>query len=458
MKGILEGLGVYGFGQVEPVVLAALVTEDPLLLIGRSGTGKTYLLNSLSEALGLEHRHYNASLVSFDDLVGFPYPDDEKASVQFLETPATVWGAESVLVDEISRCRSEHQNRLFSLVHERRVQGIALPKLRYRWAAMNPCSVDQGGDYAGSEPLDRALADRFALLVQVGDWDDLTNEERLKVADPSGEGAVSSDGGRLRACVEEWRGEFVRLLPMCPPSFLAYSAAATSALNRAGLRISPRRARMLSRSLLASVVVTGKVSQEAFRQVLQCSIPHVAWGENPEAARISAAHRTAWDSAMLSGPEKWIHDFHLEASLPKKVKLLLEKCPDADAGTIALCQCLSTESPERAATLAFVLYPAALAGKLPIGKEAVSDLARFAKPVLKVNAEISWEEALSQSDTIHPEFTRLGAILATLKGARQERARQLFYWSIAQQVTLRNPVALEKELNACVRLLRGAVA
>ena len=36
-------LGVYGFGGSEPVILAALVTEDPLLLIGASGTGKTDL-------------------------------------------------------------------------------------------------------------------------------------------------------------------------------------------------------------------------------------------------------------------------------------------------------------------------------------------------------------------------------------------------------------------------------
>ena len=50
-------LGVYGFAKRELPILAALVTEDPLLLIGRSGTGKTYLLNSISEALGLEHRH-----------------------------------------------------------------------------------------------------------------------------------------------------------------------------------------------------------------------------------------------------------------------------------------------------------------------------------------------------------------------------------------------------------------
>ena len=53
----LKALGVYGFEDQELAILTALVTCDPLLLIGRSGTGKTYLLNSLSEALHLEHRH-----------------------------------------------------------------------------------------------------------------------------------------------------------------------------------------------------------------------------------------------------------------------------------------------------------------------------------------------------------------------------------------------------------------
>lgn len=61
LRKFLPALGVYGFDDLEIAILAALVTEDPLLLIGRSGTGKTYLLNSLSEALSLEHRHYNAS-------------------------------------------------------------------------------------------------------------------------------------------------------------------------------------------------------------------------------------------------------------------------------------------------------------------------------------------------------------------------------------------------------------
>jgi hypothetical protein len=42
-----------------------------------------------------------------------------------------------VFLDEISRCRPETQNKLFSVIHEKRA-GARLPKLRYRWAAMNP--------------------------------------------------------------------------------------------------------------------------------------------------------------------------------------------------------------------------------------------------------------------------------------------------------------------------------
>lgn len=72
-NNFLRPLGIYGFNQLEPLLLAALVSEDPILLIGLSGTGKTYLLNRVSEALELNHKHYNASFIFFDDLIGFPF-------------------------------------------------------------------------------------------------------------------------------------------------------------------------------------------------------------------------------------------------------------------------------------------------------------------------------------------------------------------------------------------------
>jgi MoxR-like ATPase len=160
---ILERLGIVGMESVEPVILAALIQQDPMLLIGPHGTGKSFLLNRLAAALRLEHRHYNASLLNFDDLVGYPLPNGS-GGLDYIQTPASIWGAQSVFIDEVSRCRPEVQNKLFSIVHERCVQGLPLRNLTYRWSAMNPPSTDEGESaYAGSEPLNRALADRFCL-------------------------------------------------------------------------------------------------------------------------------------------------------------------------------------------------------------------------------------------------------------------------------------------------------
>lgn len=458
--GYLTRLGAYGFEKQETVLLAALVTEDPILLIGRSGTGKTFLLNTLSEALGLEHRHYNASLVSFDDLVGFPYPDDAKSEIRFLETPATIWSAESVLVDEISRCKPEHQNRFFSLVHERRVQGIALPKLRYRWAAMNPAGSDQGAgdDYTGSEPLDAALADRFSVLLEVGDWSSLSREDRKRVADPSSEGVVANDGGALAKKVAGWRKRFVEELPRCPDGIVEYACAATSALGDSGVRISPRRSRLLARSLLAASIVHGGIDEKVFRGVLSVSLPQIAWNDPVSEEKIRAAHRLAWGCSFLEAPAQWVHRFHLEAGLDRKLGLLVEECPDPDTGTLAIEQLLANESKERRAAFALATFPAAVQGAFPIGSEAVADLGRAAEALLSVDGTIKWSERTNQSNSRHPEHSRLGQVLGGLRGARSARARQLFYWCLIESVVLDDPKKFEAEFDRCVRAAGRALA
>lgn len=456
----LRNLGAYGFRAVEPVLLAALVTEDPILLIGKSGTGKTFLLNSISEALGLKHRHYNASLISFDDLVGFPYPDEARESIRFLETPATIWGAESVLVDEISRCKPEHQNRFFSLVHERRVQGIALDSLRYRWAAMNPSSPDQGAgseSYVGSEPLDPALADRFAVVVEVGDWEELSLQDRQRVADPSGEGARSDDGGRLEAAVAGWRAEFLAKLRSTPKSILDYACVVTTELGQASIRVSPRRARLLVRTLLAATIVEGEARSALFMKVLRCSLPHIAWGEAPSEAILKAAHRQAWVACMADDDERWSHLFHMERNLAKKVEILVGNCPSRDAGTLAVEQLLANETRPRAAAFCLATYPAALGGKLPVGAEGVADLARLASELLSIDGEITWSERRSGPSTSNPEFVRTGKALMNLKGPRLARARQLFYWCLVNKQSVKDPADFEAEFNSCVDAVRDAI-
>jgi MoxR-like ATPase len=461
-RGRLAALGAHGFEAQEPVVLAALTSGDPMLLIGRSGTGKTFLLNSISEALGLEHRHYNASLISFDDLVGFPYPDEAKASVRFLETPATVWGAESVLVDEISRCKPEHQNRLFSLVHERKIQGLALTKLRYRWAAMNPCTTDQsaGEEYLGAEPLDPALADRFAVILEVNDWEALSDADRRLVANPAGEGARADDGGRLKADLAGWHTEFSARLAHCPPPIIDYVCVVTTTLREGGIRLSPRRARLITRTLLAATVVEGvapdtlggRACEALFRTVLDASLPQRAWGAAPDADKVAAAHRLAWDATMLRGRDKWLHLFHLERRLDRKAQLLLEECPDADTGTLAVEQLLANEPKERGAAFALAAYPAAVAGRLPIGAEAVNDLGRVAQPMLTVDGEIGWQERLSEKNTTHPELAAFATVLDRLGNARRERGRQLLYFCLVHKIPVAQPRELEQEFDRCVQV------
>ena len=450
----LPALGVYGFDRYEPVILAALVTEDPMLLIGRSGTGKTFLLNTLSEALGLEHRHYNASLISFDDLVGFPYPDSENSSVKFLETPATVWGAESVLIDEISRCKPEHQNRLFSLIHERRVQGIALTKLRYRWAAMNPAATDQSDmeSYTGSEPLDPALADRFALFMRAGDWDDLNEEERNAVASPAGEGKVATDDGRLLTRIEECRRLFIQQVETCPQNILDYVTTAVTALNGAKVRISPRRARLMARSLLAATLVNGAFQEKISRLVLECSMPHTTWGAEVAKNILDAAHRLAWEAASKAAM-RWVDLIFAEAKLDRKLEVLLKHCPSSDEGTQAVTQILASEVRVRGAAFAFAVYPAAAMGKLPIGTEGANDLGQVATPILTVDAEVTWSERGSTAQH-HPSYDMFAKVLGNLTGARFERARQFFSWCLVEQVSVTDPAGLEKEIEACVKLLK----
>ena len=165
---LIRSLGVLGWTELEPTILAALATQSPLLLIGPHGTAKSMLLEKLAQALKLEFRHYNASTLNFDDLVGFPVPDGER--VKYLRTPLDAWNAEAIFVDEISRCRIDMQNRLFPLVHECKLQGQKLTKLKFRWAAMNPPPTgeeDENHQYIGAEPLDPAFADRFHWVIHV---------------------------------------------------------------------------------------------------------------------------------------------------------------------------------------------------------------------------------------------------------------------------------------------------
>ena len=306
----LRDLHLHGLDHLDAVLLAALASESTLLLIGPHGSAKSALLERVARALALEHRHYNASLISFDDLLGFPVPNASRDGLDYLRTPATLWGAQSVFLDEISRCRPEVQNKLFSIVHERRLAGVHLPGLRYRWAAMNPpAAFDADGEpddvYLGSQPLDPALADRFAFVVSLPALGDLSPAER-KLLIARGDAPVAGDAG-LPGLIEAAGGHATDSEAADDAWVVDYIEAAAGLLAQARLPVSGRRAAMLRRAVhvvqgarvaLGQCVAFGaRTLEESALVALRWGLPQRAQAREPATSKLAAIHDKALELA-----------------------------------------------------------------------------------------------------------------------------------------------------------------
>lgn len=301
----LEPLGLVGLRSIEAPLLAALITEQPLLLIGPHGTAKSLLLSRVASALGLTFRHYNASLLNFDDLVGFPVPAADR-TLEYLKTPASIWGAGAVIFDEISRCRPDIQNKLFPIIHERKVQGLDIEGLRYRWAAMNPPTVGADeGDYAGSEPLDRALADRFAFVVQMPAWAEFTPAEKRAVIRSQERSFGPQDASGLADSLALARNFLKALEQDCADATADYVFALMPLLSQAKLELSPRRANLLYQAILAVhacelAAQPGVSFADSALLALRSCLPQRAEGIPVAEVKLLAAHREAIRAISLS--------------------------------------------------------------------------------------------------------------------------------------------------------------
>ncbi len=178
MTKFLSQLGIYGWDEIEPVLLSAISFKETLLLTGKAGTAKSVLFDRLARRGQLKYRKYNASLLNVEDLLGIPMPNRFRTRLRYIKSPETIWGAEAVFIDEINRCKPELQNKLFPLIYDRTIQGVELKTLKYRWAAMNDIDDDADPAYVGAEPLDKALLDRFVYSIEVPAWNKLSLEEK----------------------------------------------------------------------------------------------------------------------------------------------------------------------------------------------------------------------------------------------------------------------------------------
>ena len=392
-------LGLFGWEQLEPVLLAALATEEPLLLIGKHGTAKSFLLERLARALGLTYRFYNASLINYDDLVGIPVPDETQNALRYIATPTAIWDAEVVFIDELNRTRPELQNKLFPIIHERRVQGVELEKLRYRWAAMNPLTdgdSDREEHYLGVEPLDPALADRFGFLIEVPDWCDLTEAERTEVLLDQFRGPHEFPV-HVSALVERSAAAYRELCARPPAQLCGYFLALESQLRGSGARFSSRRMTTLLRtslgihaSRITLALESGPVCpkpewQESLFLALAHGHPGLASGSLDRGALL-ALHRQAWNIAGLSEEDPWKELLQIADPVERAAVASAAVFPftESDLSSVILEAVASRPTEAQRAAIALVLYLALRSTKRMAATAAetlASQLSRVLRPL-----------------------------------------------------------------------------
>ena len=323
---ILKQLGIFGWKEAdENLVLASLLTGDPLLLIGNHGCAKTHVANKVAQALGRKFLVYDASKAMFEDVLGYPNVEKLKQGVvEYVPSPVTIWDKELVLIDELNRAVPELQSKWLEIVRSRRIMGFPT-QVKWVWAAMNPMS------YSATNALDAALIGRFAFFVYPPDVLQMDEAERIQVTTHiNGDDApslsewtggvtgstvpgadVTGIGVKMRELLTLAGKHFLRLREQMPTlaEFLAKFSDLLLRETRGEVALDGRRLGFIHRNLLANRAVElakAGVFQtrlpdfaESARYVVQSSIPV---GLNDEALkREEAVHKMEICFDLLSG-------------------------------------------------------------------------------------------------------------------------------------------------------------
>jgi hypothetical protein len=173
---LLETLGIYGWKESdENLLLASLLTGDPLLMIGHHGCAKTHIAHKMAQAMQKKYLVYDASKAMFEDVLGYPNIEKLKQGVvEYISSPVTVWDKEWIMIDELNRAMPELQSKWLELIRSRAVMGFST-QVKWVWSAMNPKS------YSATQALDEALIGRFALFLYPPDVLQMEEQDRIRV-------------------------------------------------------------------------------------------------------------------------------------------------------------------------------------------------------------------------------------------------------------------------------------
>ncbi len=160
------GRVIVGQREVIDSVLMCLVADGHVLLEGVPGLGKTLLVHTLANTLGLTYRRiqFTPDLMPAD-IIGTHILDEDAQggrSLRFQEGPVFT---QILLADEINRATPKTQSALLEAMQERQVtlsgKRRPLPAPFFVMATQNPLEME------GTYPLPEAQLDRFFFKVAV---------------------------------------------------------------------------------------------------------------------------------------------------------------------------------------------------------------------------------------------------------------------------------------------------
>jgi hypothetical protein len=267
-----------------------------------------------------------------------------EGKIEYATTPISIWDKYFILIDEISRCNPQMQNKFLEIVLERQLMGIPTD-IKWVWATMNPLT------YPGSQPLDGALAGRMGYVLQVNPI--------VKAREDVLKRVVSSQSKAQAPALSYWLGDRHEHKLTVSPSLRAeyrsmlaragailegledhwrdqvsgYLTAFAKSLENAGIPIDGRRLVMMRYNIVSNLAIqtvqegrglSMNEVKQLCKEVIMFSIPAQATGvkESFDASKIAQAHNLAAD--MLNHGDALLYRIVTEQDPLEKAMLLLE--------------------------------------------------------------------------------------------------------------------------------------
>ncbi|MDD2709754.1 MAG: AAA family ATPase [Verrucomicrobiae bacterium] len=165
VQKIQDGLRqvLFGIDEIARFTLIGLLAGGHVLLEGLPGLGKTQLVRSLSQLVGLQFRRlqFTPDLLP-SDITGSHILSGDSQSRRFEFHPGPIFG-NLILADEINRASPKTQSALLEAMQEHCATVLGephpLPQPFFVLATQNPIELE------GTYPLPEAQLDRFALKI-----------------------------------------------------------------------------------------------------------------------------------------------------------------------------------------------------------------------------------------------------------------------------------------------------